>query len=253
MRIPRSRLAMPIAGVIVACLWIPNATAAPITVDWDVVPHADGQIAFDDSPYYQCYGDDYANRLCGWLWEQGLELSGIGYSFYDDKFVDGFGVGEGEGNISEGLRGGQRISPLCKSGLDPCFDSFTPVTLRLLGSWDQGPAPNIFVISSNGGLIKLPSLSGLATLNLSGSEWEDLGWLEIGFYIADNCDEEFDECDIATEKAFSVEDLTFEGHAVPEPSLIVLIGAGICAVGRRKYHAKTARTADGNHTETISF
>jgi hypothetical protein len=54
------------------------------------------------------------------------------------------------------------------------LDSFTPDTLRIVGLSSLGPDPNIFVLSSKGGLVKLPSLSGLASIDLSGSEWTDL-------------------------------------------------------------------------------
>jgi hypothetical protein len=248
---PKPRHSIAALAALVIAMWAAPAHASVITVDWDVVPHDDQELAFDDSPYYQCSGVSYSTRLCQSLWDTGLALDATSFSFYDDKFVDGYGVGEDEANIGPGLPGGQRISPECKSGLSPCFDSFTPDTLRIVGLSSLGPDPNIFVLSSKGGLVKLPSLFGLASISLSGSEWTDLSWLEIGFYIAGDCEDA--ECETATEKAFWVEDLSFEGHSVPEPSLIVLIGAGIGAVGRRRYQARTATTADGSHTHTSSF
>ena len=248
---PKPRHSIAALVALVVALWAAPTHAALITVDWDVVPHDHGPITFGESPYYECDGSSYGTSLCYSLWDEGLELGRITWSFYDDKFVDGYGIGEDEGDIGPGLAGGQRISPVCKSGLSPCFDSFTPDTLRIVGLSSLGPDPNIFVLSSKGGLVKLPSLSGLASIGLSGSQWTDLDWLEIGFYIAGDCEER--ECETDTEKAFWVEDLSFEGHSVPEPSLIVLIGAGIGAVGRRRYRARTATTADGSHTHTSSF
>ena len=230
---PKLRHCIAALVALVVALWAAPTHAALITVDWDVVPHDHGPITYGDSPYYECDGSSYGTSLCYSLWDEGLELSRITWSFYDDKFVDGYGVGDDEEDIGPGPAGGQSISPLCKAGLSPCFDTFTPHTLRIVGLSSGGPDPNIFVLSSKGGLIKLPSLFGLATLDLSGSEWTDVTSIDIGFYIASDCEEE--ECNTDTEKAFWVEDLTFEGHAVPEPSLIVLIAAGIGAVGRRKY------------------
>ena len=240
MRIPRSRVITLVIGVIVSCLGISTVAAVPITVDWDVVPHGAQHIEHGDSPFYECSGDFYSARLCQSLWDEGLELGAISFSFYDDKFVDGYGVGEEEADIGIGLSGGQRISPLCKTGLPPCFDSFTPVTLRIVGASNLGPDPNLFVISSKGGLVKLPSLSGLTSVSLSGSVWEDLSWLEIGFYIADDCEDV--ECEVATEKAFWVEDLTFEGRAVPEPALTAVLGTAIAAAfGRRAVTVRRRR------------
>ena len=233
-------------------LWAAPAHADLITVDWDVVPHAPGEIGLDETPYYVCSGITYGNRSCYSLWEQGLELGAVLFSFYDDKFYDGTGSDEFE-PFFEG-DGVFRISPVCKSGLAPCFDTFTPVTLEINGATNGIEAgwPNLFILSSRGGLVKLPGGNG--PVNFSGSEWEDLSWLEIGFFKPAECFEHEDEFECRDrEQGASVESLTFEAHAVPEPSLIVLIGAGLGAIGRRKYHARMANRADGSHTHTSSF
>jgi hypothetical protein len=145
-----------------------------------------------------------------------------------------------------------RISPWCKSGLAPRFDTFTPVTLGIYGySFEEG-WPNLFVLSSRDGVVKLPGVDG--PVNFSGPEWEDLSWLVIGFYKPEECfgqPAEFECRD--RDQGVSVASLSFYGHAVPEPSLIVLIGAGIGAAGRRKYRARTTKKIDGSHTHTSSF
>jgi hypothetical protein len=63
-----------------------------------------------------------------------------------------------------------------------------------------------------------------------------LDWLEIGFYIASDC--EFEECSRTTEKALVVRDLSFNGHAVvPEPGLLSLLAAGALGAGLRRYRS----------------
>lgn len=222
---------LTVAGFVLSCFWTALAHAAPITVNWDVVPHEDREIEPGESPYYSCQGIQYTNRLCSSLWEHGLELSAAQFSFYDDKWFDGFGIEDGGGGI---------IAPVCLSGLTPCFPTFTPLTLRIEGTSNAGPDPNLFIRSSRGGRMEIPSLSGLASIHFAGSEWEDLAWLEFGFYLADECyggdpPEDEDICDPATEKAFVVGDLTFEHPpSVPEPALVTLLAAGFASVGWRR-------------------
>lgn len=245
MRIPRSRVVTLIAGVIVSCLGISTVMAAPTTADWDVVPHEPHETAFDNSPYYQCEGVFYSARYCQWLWDTGLTLEETLFSFYDDKWFDGYGLGEPESFIFSGV---QRIRPECKTGLGPCFDSFTPVTLGMWGEFNSGIPPNLFVISSRGGLVKLPSQSGLALVDFVGDAWHDLAWIEVGFYLPEICEEDTPPdnepiCDPYTEKALVVDHLTFEGHAVPEPALTALLGTAIAAaIGRRAVTARRRRS-----------
>lgn len=231
----RRRTIAAIFGVVVALSAVP-ARAALITVDWDVVPHDNTEIQFGDSPHYDCSGSHYADRLCHSLWDTGLTLEATRFSFYDDKWFDGYGIGERESSILQGV---QRIRPECKAGLSPCFDSFTPQTLRIAGlSYDRSPSPNLFVLSSRGGLVKLPSLSGLASVDFVGGAWQDLAWIEVGFYLPEICETDPFEvgCDPGTEKALLIEDLTFA--AVPEPGLLSLLAAGALGIGvRRRYRA----------------
>ena len=231
----RRRTIAAIFGVVVALSAVP-ARAALITVDWDVVPHDDRELVFDDSPYYDCSGSRYPDRLCRSLWDTGLTLEATRFSFYDDKWFDGYGIGEWESSIFGGV---QRIRPECKAGLSPCFDSFTPQTLRIAGlSYDRSPSPNLFVLSSRGGLVKLPSLSGLASVDFVGGAWQDLTWIEVGFYLPEICETDPGNvvCMPHTEKALIVEDLTFA--AVPEPGLLSLLAAGALGIGvRRRYRA----------------
>ena len=187
---------------------------------------------FDDSPYYQCTGVFYTARLCQSLWDTGLTLEATLFSFYDDKWFDGFGIGDTD--FSGAV---QRIRPECKPGLTPCFDVFTPTTLRISGHSNGAPLPNLFVTSSKGGLLLAPSAGYLTSVELSGNAWQDIQWLEVGFYLPESCDgaEPPDDeriCSPYTEKALVIEDLQFE--AVPEPALISLLATGALALALRR-------------------
>lgn len=235
---PRHRIAAILA--LVVGLWAAPARAALITVDWDVVPHQDGELAFDNSPYYQCHGSDYPYRLCDWLWQSGMGIDAdIFYDFFEDKWLDGYGKGEDESDLMahSGIAAAL-ISPECKSGLGPCFDLFTPSRMRIFGAANLGPFPNLFIISSAGGLLKLPSLDGLTSIDFVGDEWRNLSWLGYGFYLPAECESDDPpdglECSVSTEKALILQDLTFE--PVPEPALVWLLAAGVvsAAVRRRR-------------------
>ena len=232
---PPCRLAA--ATLVGMVLWATSAHAAPITVDWDVVPHQFQEIHFGDSQIYDCEGNVYADRLCHSLWDTGLTLERVGFSFYDDKWFDGYGIGISESSLSptQGL-GVMRIRPECKAGLSPCFDLFTPLQIQIGGaSSGSDPLPNLFITSSGGGLLKFPSLDGLTSIDLIGDEWRNLSWLEYGFYMPAACDDANPPadlvCDTATEKALFLENLTFE--PVPEPAVVWLLGAAAAGVAGR--------------------
>ena len=235
-----SRIPAFVAVLVLSGAWLGTAHAAPIVVDWDVVPHDNTEIHFGDSQHYDCEGSTYTARLCHSLWDEGLTLEAVTFSFYDDKWFDGFGFGEPESSIDQG-DGVQRITPECKAGLDPCFDSFSPLTLRIDGAANLGPLPNLFVISSRGGLEKAASVNGVVTFNFAGSAWQDLDWIEVGFYLPEICegnDPPRDICGTDTEKALVIQDLTFDANAVPEPALIWLLSAGAAVLGvRRRYRS----------------
>jgi hypothetical protein len=232
---PRHSIAALVA--LVVALWAAPANASLFTVDWDVVPHDDQELAFDVSPYYECTGVSYTARLCQSLWDTGLTLEATFFSFYDDKWFDG--VGYGDTTFTDPV---QRIRPECKPGLTPCFDVFSPLTLTISGHSNglEAPLPNLFVASSKGGLVLAPSAGYLTSLDFTGSAWQDIEWLDVGFYLPGICDGEEppddpDVCDTSTEKALVIEDLEFE--AVPEPALVSLLAAGALAFAVRRRRA----------------
>jgi hypothetical protein len=218
-----------------------SAYADPITVDWDVVPHNRQQTGFDGSPYYNCVGEFYGERGCRWLWDTGMQAEAVFFSFFDDKYFDGFGIGVPEADLPEGNGGPEgavmRIRPECKSELSPCFDLFTPQQLRIVGGNKFGsPFPNLFITSSRGGLMKFPSVNGLLSIEFSGDEWSNLEWLEYGFYLPEACESDDppqdDLCRRGREKDLTLRDLTFE--PVPEPALVSLLTVGALGVGVRR-------------------
>jgi hypothetical protein len=222
---------IPALLALVVALWATPARAGLMTVNWDVVPHEHTSITYGDSPYYNCDGFSYENRLCDWLWQDGLQLDKAFWSFYDDRFFDL--VGYDEGPVWD-------VFPVCKADLAPCFDLFTPVTLRIDGA-SLGAAVNLYIASSRGGLIQIPEidlLSGPAVIDFSGDEWKALRWLEIGVFQPDECRDEFPEdlphaCDFNHEHALELEDLTF--RPVPEPPLLALLGAVALGAGVRRW------------------
>jgi hypothetical protein len=225
------------AGFVATTFGMSTAQAGPITVDWDVVPHDDREIHFDDSPRYQCDGDRYAERLCQSLWQGGLELGATMFSFYDDKWFDGYGVTDAPVG---------RIQPVCKAGLRPCFNLFTPIVFRIEGDSNLGPAPNLFLASSSGGYLEFPSVNGVTTINFSGPLWENLAWMDFGFFTPAACqsDDPPDGCDGQTEKALIPQDLTFQPVPdVPEPAAVALLGAGVLSmIARRRRSSRPIRT-----------
>ena len=226
---PKARHSIAAILAFVVGVWAAPARAAVFTVDWDVVPHEAGELAFDDSPYYECSGVHYTARLCQWLWDTGLTLEGTVFSFYDDKWFDGFGFGDT--SLTDTV---QRVRPECKAGLAPCFEVFTPLTLTISGHGID-LLPNLFVVSSKGGVVLAPS-ADLESIDFAGSAWQDVEWFDVGFYLPGICDEEEPPggqvCNPSTEKALVIEDLRFE--AVPEPALVWLLAAGALAAGVRR-------------------
>ena len=81
------------------------------------------------------------------------------------------------------------------------------------------------------------------SFNFAGSDWQNLDWIEVGFYLPQICEDDPPEgtetlCSGNYEKALEIQDLTFEAVAVPEPALLSLIAAGALGAGvRRRYRS----------------
>lgn len=221
-RIRGWRLIVPCLAI--GCWLLPatRAVAAPVTVTWNVVPHEDGEL--EQTPYYSCTGSRWPDRRCEYLWDQGVELYGSGgESFWDDKWFEGYW--------------GMAVRPRCEPALAPCFDTFTPTRLELDAFSEFGHGANLFVQSSRGGVVKLPSVERPTVVDFRGDQWRSIQWLEVGFYLPAEC--EWDDppddvdCDTGHElQAFVIESLTFEPdvESVPEPSNMVLLATGLVSL-----------------------
>ncbi|MGE0592364.1 MAG: hypothetical protein AB7G23_19035 [Vicinamibacterales bacterium] len=217
-----------------------SVDAATLTATWNVVPRVNGEL--EPSPAYDCSGEIRFERNCQSLWENGLELYAVHFSFYDDKWVDGYGVGE----VGPGGSTVQGIRPRCEPTLRPCFPAFSPRQLVLEGaamtSLHSG-YPNFFIVSSRGGLVALPDVHGLATVNFQGAEWRRLAWMEIGFYLPLACADAAPPDDVlceAGERALIVQELTYD--SVPEPALASLVAVGVL-VGLLRPRLRRRRSA----------
>jgi hypothetical protein len=227
-----------------AWLWAAPVRADTITVDWDVVPHEDGEL--EPTPYYDCRGDSFGGRRCEYLWEEGIELHGVNSRIYEDKFFDGEGGSFNfESALSTFAYGDVEIRPRCEAQLAPCFDEFSPLQLDLGGLFHHIP-PALFITSSRGGLRKFPSVDGVIAIDFHGSQWEKLEWLQIGFYLPAACEEDPAECSVLFANGFVVDSLTFrpvpEDLPVPEPTLIGLLGVGVVGLVRRATRRRTSQT-----------
>jgi hypothetical protein len=220
-----------------AVLWTAPATAAPFTVTWDFGFSNPFEVPAT-TPFYDCSAGWGAGGLkCHWLWEQGLEISsatgvpmyGDGGPFYDAAghdlpFESEIPLGAGAGLL--------KIVPECRAGLEPCFDTFTPLNISASVFFSNARG-GVFFTSSRGGLVTAPN--GVATF--TGPEWTDIEWIYVGLYLADECGDILSDCR-GFERGLDINRLTFDAVPIPEPASVLLLGPALLALVRR-YRRRT--------------
>jgi hypothetical protein len=239
----RTSCVLLVVTLLVGPSWVAPAAADTFTATWDY--HLGGGDVPDPSPFYDCDFVGSGGLICGWLWDKGLEVTDISFGpLYGDggPYFDAFGFElplESDIGFGDGLL---RIVPKCLDGFNPCFDTFTPLTMVADGDVDfEDDSPDgvfepggMFFRSSKGGLLISNRLS-----NFAGPEWTDITWMEIGLFWPDGCgDPEGGVFCRGDEQNLSLSSLTFDADAdpIPEPASVVLLGTGLLALARRYRH-----------------
>ena len=217
------------SALLVGLAVAPPAEGAPITVTltatWRAADHAGDPPA--PSPFYDCPGWAGGGLICRWIWDQGLEVRSLTFlPMYGDSgpFYDAFGVNLPVGPSGSGVLG---IEVSCLTGLQPCFQTFTPRSINVGLDSDAGVA----LISFNDGMLT----SGGGVVNFVGDQWKDSTGLTIGLFLPDECadpDTNLD-CSSNNELALHIRSLTFDVTVAPEPASVLLVGTGLLAVLRR--------------------
>jgi hypothetical protein len=220
--------------VLVGLAPVSPAAAAPFTATWDF--DFDFPTVPDESPLYDCPSWGAGGLICRFLWDQGLTVSGVSLRMYGDggPFVDAFGAAlPVESDISAGS-GLFRIVPQCLVGLQPCFDTFTPLSMST-DPFTSGSPGGVFFLSSRGGLVT--SFGGSA--DFSGPEWTDITSMVVGLFFPDECNDPESglECGQG-EQGLDITRLTFDATPVPEPASVLLVGTGMLALLRRSRRSR---------------
>jgi hypothetical protein len=221
-------------------LWASTTTASVIAVDWNVVPQ---QIVDPDGfPFYKCDSPGASEGVkCDYHWEEGIELISPEIRLYGDKWFDGFEAGAvPENDLTPEAGNAMRIQPSCKPAFAPCFGSFVPLQLTLDVALLDFPG-NVFISSSAGDILKLPSLADdVYTIDFPNQMKQPVSWLRIGFYHPAACEtpDPPEDLDCGTaDRALIVQQFTF---AVPEPGAVALFSltAAICGARRLRRRAE---------------
>ena len=231
MHFQRTSRVLLVVTLLIGTSWVAPAAAETFTATWDYDLRG-GQVP-DPSPFYSCGFVGSGGLICNWLWEQGLEINDADTNFpmYGDggPYFDAYGLDlpfESGADSGDALL---RIVPKCLDGIQPCFDTFTPLSMVTDADFSRASG-GVFFASSRGGL--LTSASGLG--NFAGPEWTNIEWMEIGLFLSDACDdpESGVDCDRG-EQRLSIRSLTFDADPIPEPASVVLLGTGFLALIRR--------------------
>ena len=163
MHLQRTSRVLLVVTLLVGLSWVAPAAAETFTATWDYGLRSEIP---DPSPFYDCDFVGSGGLICDWLWDQGLEVSSPSYPMYANPtpYFDAYGfrlpleseIGGGDGLL--------RIVPKCLAGIQPCFDTFTPLSMVADGFFTRAPG-GVFFTSSRGGLLTTPD--GLGNLHWS--------------------------------------------------------------------------------------
>ena len=229
--LPRRTSCLAAVVILVGVTWTSPANAALFEATWN--HHLNAGEVPDPNPtaFWDCNFVGAGGLICAWLWDSGLEISSnTELPMYSDVFYDAYGS---QLPIESFLpdTGLLRIVPECRDGLDPCFSTFTPLSMVADAfTTHSDAAAGVFVTSSRGGLVT--TFDGLATF--AGAEWTDIAWMEVGLFYPDACDDPESGLDCGGgEQGLTVERVRFEAD-VPEPASTLLLGTGLVALMRRR-------------------
>ena len=220
--------AVPGEGSVITIQW-----AGPSAATWDSAIGAGGAGEVDDSESYQGCQVQFG-PFCHYFWNQGLAAGGSAprpelFVFEDGRI--GFGM-----NFIQSMPDFV-IAPDCKpSQFEPCYSSFTPVSI----DWDfyggsGGISPFVWLSSKGGELIVDEDWDG-QFLGL-GPQWQNVQWIR-GVYGCLHLDDPAFRCT----DDFSNPYIRGMDIQVPEPSSlllwsVVLAGASARLLRRRRQSA----------------